>query len=81
MLRVEKRDYSSNPWRLLDDNGEIWEIVDFDHPMGDGMPQKIPAPICADTKTEMVAKVLSMLEQCRETIKRQRDEIKRLKEG
>ena len=82
MLRIEKKDYSFHPWRLVDENGdEIWTEQAIVHPMmGDGL-QFIPGPVCGPTKESVIAKVLEMLEKTSQAVKLQREEMKRLREG
>lgn len=55
--KVEKRSYSSNPWRLIDENGsEVYNDVTFDHP--DLGKCKIDMPVCGPTKQSVVDQVL-----------------------
>ena len=54
---IKKLDYSSNPWRLLDDVGhEVWEEVTIDHP--DLGKSRVPMPVCGNTKQAVVDRVL-----------------------
>lgn len=49
-LSIEKRNYSSNPWRLIYNGQEVYRTELFDHP--DLGKQTVQMPICANTKTE-----------------------------
>lgn len=77
-MQIEKRDYSSNPWRLVDDRGEeIYIPQEIDHPtMG---RQTINMPFCAETKSQLVYKVLELLEKMNELRRKQAAEILELK--
>lgn len=77
-MQIEKRDYSSNPWRLVDDRGEeIYIPQEIDHPtMG---RQTINMPFCAETKSQLVHKVLELLEKMNELRRKQAAEILELK--
>lgn len=61
-MRIEKRSYSSNPWRLVDDSGEeIYLPMRFDHPtLG---TTTINGPVCGKTKAEVVQLSLKLLEK------------------
>ena len=54
---IKKLGYSSNPWRLLDDNGhEVYEDVTIDHlELG---KSRVSMPVCGTTKQEVIDKVL-----------------------
>ena len=55
--KIEKRSYSSNPWRLIDENGnEVYNDVTFDHP--DLGKCNIDMPVCGPTKQSVVDQVL-----------------------
>jgi hypothetical protein len=65
--KTERRDYSSNPWRLIDGDGhEVYESVVIDHP--DLGPSRISKPVCGRTKQEIVDKVLAYLVKTREAL-------------
>jgi hypothetical protein len=69
-LEIKRLGYSSNPWRLLYDNGEeVYTVQTFDHPMMGG-PISCHGPVCADTKSALVDKVLEMLVTQSSTIER-----------
>lgn len=59
-LEIKRMGYSSNPWRLLYDNGEeVYAPQSLDHPMSG--PIVYNGPVCADTKSALVDRVLGML--------------------
>lgn len=56
-MRIEKRNYSSSPWRLVDDDGvEVYEMTTLDHP--DCGPSRVSMPVCGATKQEVIDRVL-----------------------
>jgi hypothetical protein len=58
MWTIKKLDYSSNPWRLLDDTGgEVYEDVTIDHP--DLGKSRVSMPVCGSTKQAVFDKVLA----------------------
>ena len=63
-MRIAKLGYSSCPWRLLDENSqEIYEQKTIDHPnMG---KQQVNMPVCANTKQELIEKLLLALAKAR----------------
>lgn len=76
---IQKFTFSSRPWRLVKDGAEVYVKMPFDHPtLG---PTVIGGPVCADTKAELVEKVLAFLEMQAERIKeleRERDVSKEI---
>jgi hypothetical protein len=52
-LSIRRFDYSSNPWRLVDETGEeIYAPEVFDHPtLGRTV---VSGPVCAATKSQLV---------------------------
>lgn len=62
-MQIKKLGYSRSPWRLLDDDGnECYVPAKFDHP--DMGPTMIDEPVCADTKAELIEKVLRLFSGC-----------------
>jgi len=57
---IQKLGYSSRPWRLLRNGNEVYAKEKFDHP-NLGM-MVIDSPVAADTKTELVDRLLRLLE-------------------
>ena len=57
---IKKLDYSSRPWRLLSDGREVWVKSSFDHP--DMGMIEVDEPFAADSKAELVDKVLAALD-------------------
>ena len=55
-MKIEKRNYSRHPWRLIDEDGAELTYVCPEH--------GYVLPVCAATKTEMVEKLLEMYEAC-----------------
>lgn len=60
-MKVEKRNYSADPWRLIDSNGdEVYIQVQFEHPtLGQTV---INGPVCGRTKADVYVMVLQLLE-------------------
>jgi hypothetical protein len=56
-MKIEKRNYSHNPWRLIDDEGRE---VDYICPR-----YGYTLPVCAATKRELVEKILEAYGTCR----------------
>jgi hypothetical protein len=55
--KIEKRSYSSNPWRLIDEmGGEVYSDVTFNHP--DLGKSRVSMPVCGPTKQSIVDQVL-----------------------
>lgn len=51
--RVEKQSYSRNPWRVLDDGGQVYAAETFDHPnIGRTL---IYSPVCFPRKRDALA--------------------------
>lgn len=76
-MKIEKRSYSSNPWRLIDDAGdEVYLPQRFNHPhLGH---TTISAPVCGKTKAEVVQLSLGLLAKVAEENVRLRAELKTL---
>jgi len=73
--KIEKRSYSSNPWRLIDENGkEVYNDVTFDHP--DLGKCKVDMPVCGPTKQSVVDQVLGGFLAMREMLRRRTIAIK-----
>ena len=68
-LVIEKRSYSSHPWRLVDaDTGnEIVHPERWDHP--DTGPTETSEPVCGRTKDEVVQKALGLLAYAAERLR------------
>ena len=61
-MRIERRDYSSKPWRLLtSDDREVYASENFAHP--DLGPTTISMPVCGATRRECETKALALLER------------------
>ena len=60
-MKIEKRSYSRNPWRLIDEDGRELDYVCPKH--------GYTLPVCTATKTEMVEKLLQMYEECSSELK------------
>ena len=61
MMKIEKRGYSSNPWRLIDSEGyevEIRKTIKSDA----GVRMNICSTVCGNTKKECTAEALKLLE-------------------
>ena len=59
-MRIEKRSYSSNPWRLIDDAGEeVYMPQRLDHP--DLGPTTISGPVCGKSKADVIQLSLDLL--------------------
>jgi hypothetical protein len=57
MWTIKKLGYSSNPWRLVDENGhEVYEEVTMDHP--DLGKSRVSMPVCGNTKQVVMDRVL-----------------------
>ena len=54
-MKIEKRNYSHNPWRLITDEGREVDYICPDH--------GYVLPVCAATKAELVEKLLKMYEE------------------
>jgi hypothetical protein len=69
-LVIEKRSYSSHPWRLVDaDTGnEIVHPERWDHP--DAGPTETSEPVCGRTKDEVVQKALGLLAYAAERLRK-----------
>ena len=60
-MHIEKRGYSSNPWRLIDSQGREVDIpMAFDHP--DLGATSIMHPVCGVTRKQCEAAALALLE-------------------
>ena len=60
-MYIEKKNYSSNPWRLIDKRGrEVQRAVVFDHPLSG--KTVIAEPVMGKTKKECVENALSFLQ-------------------
>ena len=58
--KIKKCNYSSSPWRLVDESDqEVYHDVVFDHP--DLGASRISMPVCADTKAELIEKILAAM--------------------
>ncbi len=59
-MKIEKRNYSRSPWRLVTDEGkEVTAKMPFEHPtLGWTYVDEI---ICGDTKAECVQRALDLL--------------------
>ena len=56
--KIKKCNYSSGPWRLVNEfDQEVYDDVVMDHPdMGKTV---VSMPVCADTKQELIERMLS----------------------
>ena len=73
--KIEKRSYSSSPWRLIGDDGEeVYQDTMIDHP--DLGAQRISMPVCGKTKEEVIEQVLSGLVKLRSVAKRQQTSLR-----
>ena len=60
-MRIERQNYSVNPWRLLMDDGRQVELpAAFDHPMLGKIT--ISQPVSGNTRKDCEAKALALLE-------------------
>lgn len=62
-MRIEKRpEFSSNPWRLVNDSGHCVEVVQpFTHPdLGEVTAHR---PVCGGTRKDCEAQVLALLDR------------------
>jgi hypothetical protein len=65
--KIEKRSYSSNPWRLVDENGhEVYEEVTMDHP--DLGKSRVSMPVCGNTKQAVMDRVLEGFAKMRSVV-------------
>ena len=54
---IKKLGYSSNPWRLIDEDGqEVYEDVTIDH--AELGKSRVSMPVCGNTKQAVVDRVL-----------------------
>lgn len=61
-MRIEKRDYSASPWRLVTADGkEVLLKMPFEHPSLGWTVVEIP--VCGKTKTEVIDKTLLLFGQ------------------
>tara|TARA_R110000868_G_scaffold101057_1_gene278210 strand:- start:10383 stop:10733 length:351 start_codon:yes stop_codon:yes gene_type:complete len=62
--KIKKFDYSSGPWRLVNEKDqEVYDDVVIDHP--DLGKSRISMPVCANTKAELIDKILAAFTQMR----------------
>lgn len=62
-MKIEKRNYSRSPWRLIDNNGrEVYWQRPYKH--ADLGHTFVTEPLCGDTKTEVIEKTLELLGLC-----------------
>ena len=62
-MKIEKRNYSRSPWRLIDNNGnEVYWQRPMKHP--DLGPTWVNEPVMGDTKAECTERVLDLLGLC-----------------
>lgn len=55
--KIKKLDYSSGPWRLLNEfDQEVYDDVVMDHP--DMGLTVVSMPVCADTKQALIERML-----------------------
>ena len=68
MWTIKKLGYSSNPWRLLDENGnEVYENATIDHPeLG---KSRVSMPVCGATKQEVIDKVIDGFVRARKLLR------------
>ena len=66
-MRIEKRNYSHNPWRLVDrDDLEVFEVGPMHHPiLGD---IRTSSPVCGATRRECETAALNLLERLTEKL-------------
>jgi hypothetical protein len=65
--KILKMDYSSNPWRLVDENGnEVYVDVAMDHP--DMGITRASMPVCGNTKQAVIDSVLDVFVKMRSVI-------------
>lgn len=62
-MKIERRNYSRAPWRLIDNNGrEVYWQKPMDCPsLGKTW---VSAPVCGDTKAECISETLQLLALC-----------------
>jgi len=61
-MKIEKRNYSSNPWRLVTDGGkEVSVPTEID--TGSGGKALLSWPICGPTRSNVEAQALGLLER------------------
>jgi hypothetical protein len=71
MWTIKKLDYSSSPWRLIDENDqEVYEEVTIDHP--EVGKSRVSMPFCGATKQEVMQKVIAGFVKIRGSAKKQR---------
>lgn len=64
---IKKLNYSSAPWRLLDDRGEeVYEEVTMDHPSLGRI--RVSQSICGDTKQAVIDQVLGGFVRARDLL-------------
>lgn len=78
-LSIEKRNYSSNPWRLIYNGQEVYRTELFDHP--DLGKQTVQMPICANTKTECTELAFKWFEERMQAMKERIESLKERIEG
>ena len=62
-MKIEKRNYSRSPWRLIDNNGnEVYWQRPMKHP--DLGPTWVTEPLMGDTKAECLERTLELLGLC-----------------
>ena len=61
-MKIEKILYTMHPWRLTKDGEQVWVPAIFVHPNLGGLAL-IDKPIVADTKKELLDKILTVFEQ------------------
>lgn len=72
---IKKLGYSSNPWRLLDENGqEVYEEITMDHP--DLGKSRVAMPVCGPTKQAVIDRVLGGYVKMRSVVGKRTDALR-----